>query len=252
MDSQGHLAQTGRRLRASKRETPPELLMKRSFASVLLALLLAAPADAALFSGHSVHRGEGPTVAGSGKVVSQARAVAAFDSIQVKSAIEVDISIGPAAAVVVEFDDNLQPAVLAEVHGRTLVLDSRSSWSADHDPHVHLAVPALIAVSSEGSDDVSISGLAGGDLALRLTGSGGIKASGRVAGLGLLLNGSGDMQLLELQAETAKVRLNGSGDVDLNVSRALEAAIYGTGDVRYRGEPKVTSQVYGTGSVDKE
>lgn len=227
--------------------------MPRLFAPLLAALLLIPPAEAGtLLGGHSVHSGGGPVVDGSGHVVTQARPLAGFEAVEVGGPIEVDIRIGPQTAVTVEFDDNLQPQIQAALHGKTLVIDSQGSWSADDDPKVHITLPALGAVSSSGSGNLKLEGLDGGDLALRLAGSGDLAASGRVDRLALLLNGSGDMKLYDLKATQARVRLNGTGDMELSVSDTLEAALYGTGDVRYRGEARVKSQVYGTGAVEKK
>jgi hypothetical protein len=227
--------------------------MPRLPAPLLAALLLATPVEAgSLLGGHSVHSGGGPVVDGSGHVVTQARPLAGFEAVETGGPIEVDIRIGPQTAVAVEFDDNLQPQIHTELRGKTLVIDSTGSWSADDDPKVHITLPALGAVASSGSGNLKLEGLDGGDLALRLGGSGDMQASGRAASLALLLNGSGDMKLYDLKAANARVRLNGTGDMELSVSGTLDAAIYGTGDVRYRGEARVKSQVYGTGAVEKK
>lgn len=227
--------------------------MPRLLVTLPAVLLLAASAQAApLLGGHSVHAGEGPVVDGSGHVVAQARPLAGFEAVEMKSAIDVDIRIGPQTAVTVEFDDNLQPQIRTGLRGKTLLIDSQGSWSSDHDPKVHITLPALGAVASSGSGALRLEGLDGGDLALRLGGSGDMEASGRAATLALLLNGSGDMKLYGLRAANAKVRLNGTGDMELSVSGKLEAAIYGTGDVRYRGDAQVKSQLYGTGAVEKK
>jgi hypothetical protein len=212
--------------------------------------LLATPARAGEHSSFTL--GDGPMIAGSGKVVSQSRQTGAFDSVQTKGAVDLDIVIGAQTAVAVDMDDNLQTLIRTEVHGKTLVIDSKGSWSSDHDPHVRIVLPALSAVDMEGSGNAMLKGLNGGELALRVDGSGDIDASGHVASLAVLLNGSGDARLGPLQADTAKVRINGSGDVTINAAQTLEASVYGSGDVHYRGNPSVSSHVHGSGSVEKQ
>ena len=219
-------------------------------ALLLLAIPLAAPAQAGQHSSLTI--GDGPVITGSGNVVSQSRQTGSFDAVQTKGAVDLDIVIGSQIAVVVEMDDNLQDLMRTEVHGRTLVIDSKGSWTADHDPHVRITLPALSALAMEGSGGAMLKGLNGGDLALRIAGSGDIDASGHVASLGVLLNGSGDARLGTLQADTAKVRINGSGDVTVNATQTLDASVYGNGDIRYRGNPRVSSHVYGNGTVEKQ
>ena len=97
-----------------------------------------------------------------------------------------------------------------------------------------------------------LQGLAGGDLALRVNGSGDLDASGRVDSLSVLLNGSGDARLGKLAAASAKVRINGSGDATVKVSGTLDAIVNGSGDIRYSGGAQVTSTIHGSGSVEKE
>jgi len=219
-------------------------------ALLLVAIALAAPAQAGKHS--SITIGDGPVITGSGHIVSQSRQTGSFDAVQTKGAVDLDIAIGPQTAVIVEMDDNLQDLMRTEVQGRTLVIDSKGSWTADHDLHVRITVPALSALAMEGSGGAMLKGLNGGDLALRIAGSGDIDASGHVASLGVLLNGSGDARLGTLQADTAKVRINGSGDVTVNAAQTLEASVYGNGDIRYRGNPKVSSHIYGNGTVEKQ
>lgn len=219
-------------------------------ASLLSAALLAGPAQAGQHA--SLTLGDGPVVAGSGNIVSQSRQTGAFDSVQTKGAVDLDIVIGAQTAVAVDMDDNLQALIRTEVHGRTLLIDSKGSWSADRDPHVRIVLPALSAVDMEGSGNAALKGLNGGELALRVDGSGDIDASGHVASLAVLVNGSGDARLGPLRADTAEVRINGSGNVTVNAVRTLEASIYGSGDIHYRGDPKVTSRLHGNGSVEKQ
>lgn len=229
--------------------------MRHQPATAILALLLsmpllAVPAQAGQHS--SITLGDSPMIYGSGQVVSQPRQTGAFESVQTKGAVDLDIVIGPQTGVTVDMDDNLQALIRTEVHGKTLVIDSKGSWSADHDPRVTITVPALSAVSMEGSGNAVLKGFTGGDLALRVAGSGDIDASGHVASLDVLVNGSGDARLGRLLADNAQVRINGSGDVSLNVTQTLDASVYGSGDIRYRGGAKVSSHVYGSGSVDKD
>ncbi|MEX1033297.1 MAG: head GIN domain-containing protein [Cellvibrionaceae bacterium] len=82
-------------------------------------------------------------------------------------------------------------------------------------------------------------------------GSGGVRiADGEVEDLSIVVNGSGGVDTANLRARKAKVSVNGSGDVEVNVSETLDARINGTGDVGYRGEPTdVDRSVNGSGRV---
>jgi len=216
---------------------------------LLVTLALAGPARA---GGRSITIGDGPMVAGSGKMVSQTRLVGEFDAVQTKGAVDLHITVGQPVGIAVEMDDNLQGLIVTAVQGRTLVIESKGSWTADHDPRVTITLPALSALAMEGSGDAVLKGFNGGDLALRIGGSGDVDASGRVDSLSLVVDGSGDARLGGLQAGRAQVRVNGSGDVTVNAAQTLEATVNGSGDIRYRGNATVTSRVHGSGSVEKQ
>ena len=65
----------------------------------------------------------------------------------------------------------------------------------------------------------------------------------------LAVDGSATTDLKDLAAQDASVRIDGSGDADLRVSRSLELIVEGSGDVTYRGRPSVSSRLEGSGNV---
>src|SRR5579859_6292126 len=65
------------------------------------------------------------SVTGSGVVKTQARQLQDFNVVESKGSIDVDIKFGPQYAVVVEADDNLFDLIRTEIHGDSLVVDSK-------------------------------------------------------------------------------------------------------------------------------
>lgn len=95
-------------------------------------------------------------------------------------------------------------------------------------------------------DDLSISG----DADLHVAGSGGIRAAGTASTVHAEISGSGRIMTGDLQAEKCYVRITGSGDVQINVTKELQADITGSGSVSYRGNPSiVNSNSAGSGKV---
>lgn len=95
-------------------------------------------------------------------------------------------------------------------------------------------------------------GLSGGDFSAEILGSGDLEASGEAGELMLLIEGSGDAQLQNLKAQTARVRVDGSGGAHLDVARKLDATVDGSGSIRYRGQPALSRRVHGTGEIEGE
>lgn len=227
------------------------ILLSTALATAIgLAAFGAASPAAANSGGSAVGRLFGDAVQGSGRVQSQPRSLGGFDSISTNSGVDLDLRIGSPASVVVEADDNLLDQVSTEVRGHTLVLDSKGSWKAAHDPVVHVTVPSLAHLETFGSGKASLQGLAGDALQIQVRGSGNVAASGQVRQLDLLLDSSGSADLQALQVATATVELDGSGDANVSAHDSLDATVNGSGDVRYDGALKyLAPHVNGTGEV---
>ena len=216
---------------------------------VLAALTLVAfPASA---------RAWGNATRGDGKKVTQPRQVGEFSRVRLEGSLDAMVTVGPARAVSVTIDQNLQPLVQTRLDGDTLVIEA-GEISYQGDGHVEIAVPALHAFSIRGSGDARIEG-GRGDLALAISGSGDITWRGEAGALSASISGSGDMRLSgtaasveisvagsgdvkasDLKAGSADVSVAGSGDVEVRLDGGtLRASVAGSGDVVWRGEGRV-------------
>ena len=85
---------------------------------------------------------------------------------------------------------------------------------------------------------------------LTLSGSGLVRASGRVRLLDVTLSGSGNAELGQLTTTDARAELSGSGRIVVRPTGTLEASVPGSGTITYLGEPlRVEQSVTGSGAV---
>lgn len=194
-----------------------------------------------------------PVRAGSGTAASVARAAdKPFDRIVLRSAENLDVTVGPKAAITVHGDDNLLELIETRIDGGRLVIQSRGSYRSKAPLRVEVQLPSLHAFTLEGSADARIVGVSGKALEIELNGSGNITASGSVENLDVDLNGSGNASLGELKAVSVEADLNGSGDIVVAARDALEAELNGSGDIRYRGAPtKLRMEINGSGDIER-
>lgn len=61
--------------------------------------------------------------------------------------------------------------------------------------------------------------------------------------------GNSYVDLIGVVADTAIIKLSGSGDIYVNVLEYLDVNISGSGDVYYKGQPDIQQQIKGTGSL---
>ena len=106
-----------------------------------------------------------------------------------------------------------------------------------------------LSVSGSGSMDLDIKG---NTLKEDVSGAGSIALKGYASSAQITSSGSGSINAFACELETAKVKISGSGTVEINVSATLDAQILGSGTIKHKGNTKnVTKKVYGSGSVDR-
>lgn len=211
---------------------------------------------------------DGPTVAGSGNIVSEYRTLAEFDRIEVGGDFDVEVEVGEAQSIRLTGDDNLLPLVETKVRGDELEIDYDGSYRSRDDIKIAITVPRLSAIHSSGSSDVNVTGVRSaafdaavsgsselwvegdfGDLEANVSGSGEITMAGTADDIDANVSGSGELDLFSVPTRTARVVVTGSGEVGLDVKENLRATVTGSGDVHYTGDPRVTSRITGSGSV---
>ena len=189
-------------------------------------------------------------VRGSGNRIRQTRPAGSFTRVIADDAMAVEIRIGPSASIELEGDDNLIDLIRTDAERGTLHLRVRGGYRVRRPMLARITVPRLERLELEASGDGRISGLNGGQLALASFGSGSFIAEGQVDALDLRIQGSGDADLERLRAREARLLINGSGDASAHVTDTIVATVNGTGDIIYRGSPRnVTEDVNGTGRI---
>lgn len=192
----------------------------------------------------------GPTITGSGHVVTEKRTVAPFTAIRADTAVEVVIDRTGTQSVSVTADDNLVSLFTSEVRDGTLYLAEAPGKSFQtRNVAYHVTVADLRTIESRGSGEVEAQHLDGSALAVTATGSGEMTLAGRADDLTLTIKGSGEVDAGGLVAKRAKVAMSGSGAAKVNAADTLDIQMTGSGDLDYLGSPKVTRQGHGSGSV---
>lgn len=195
----------------------------------------------------------GKTVEGNGVAARDARAVAALTGLEAGGSMIVDVRVGGAPSLVVEGDSNLLPLVTTQTRGSTLYIGTEGRLRSTTPLKVTYTVPRLTELHSGGSGHVTVRGLLGEPLAVRLGGSGVARLSGEVAGFDARVSGSGKIEAGELRAGSARVDVSGSGGVVLGQVRGDHAriAISGSGTVQTSGTVRTLNvRVSGSGSAD--
>lgn len=194
----------------------------------------------------------------SGLVITQARDLGAFESINMKGAAGLQITVGAAQSVIVEaHEEETIARVKTEVRGGALHIRSDlQDWRiADGRPGVFLriVVPELRSLRLEGGADVRLAGFDGGELYVSAEGAALIKARGRLDKLTVHMAGAGRADLTDLIANTAQVTVDGVGSVHVHSKESLDATMNGVGAILYAGDPRrINTRMNGLGVIRRQ
>ena len=168
---------------------------------------------------------------------SQKRDVSAFTEISLKIGANVHLKQGNTQSVEVKGDESTLSKLITEVNNRALVIKYPSdTWFSKWNPghvDIYVTIPQI--------DGLTISG------------SGSIVADDQIESriLNLILSGSGDIKLTDLNAEKVTATLSGSGNVQLSGKKKaaeFKATISGSGNVKAIDFPAVNVDVKISGS----
>lgn len=207
--------------------------------------------------------------------VKQPRQLADFQFVSSSGGIDVVLTQGSAASVVVDAAAEAQAHVVTEVRNGTLKIgwEQNYSWrsllSSKRKVTVYITCPRLSGLVLSGgsdatsesnftADDFRIEASGGSDVKLTLTAksltsvaSGGsdVSLAGRVERQKVDVSGGSDYKAFALKSTTATVNASGGSDVSVSVDDELHSNASGGSDVRYKGAARVASSHSGGGSV---
>ena len=107
--------------------------------------------------------------------------------------------------------------------------------------------PLEVELSGEGSIALDVDAR---KVVAHLSGTGNIDLMGKVGVLNSTLSGTGDFRAYPLIANSTKVVLSGTGNVEVQAREWFNATLSGTGNILYRGNPTFNvTQVTGQGNI---
>jgi len=211
-----------------------------------------------------------PTVHGSGNVISEERPVSGFEGVSISGGGELHLSQGDRESLTIQTDDNLLPLIESDVHGGRLSIGTHhANLHPSHRIRYTLVVKQISSLHLSGSihaegspirtDRLELSLSGSGQLNLvhldadafstHISGSGGASILGRADSQEVKISGSGNYRAPNLKSVRSKVGISGSGRASIWVTDALVANLSGSGSVEYRGKPRVESHVSGSGRI---
>jgi len=187
---------------------------------------------------------------GSDIIIPENRDLSNFNSIDVSSIIDVNVTFDNAQSVIVTANDNIMDRVETDVSGNTLVINLKNGNYDNVSIKVDITIPDLSEIQNEGTGNVSIKEFDNLDnLTIKSTGTGNVIAEGMAQNLLIELTGTGNFKGFDFIAKSINAQLTGTGNIEVFCSDELEGTITGTGNIYYKGNPEIDVSVTGTGKV---
>ena len=190
-------------------------------------------------------------VQGTGDVVKKTLNVDAFHGIELQGSMDVIITKAAERSVVVEAQANIAELVTTNVKNGSWLISTSKNYSTNKPFIVHISVPEIDGINSEGSGDVKCIGTFDAtEASVAIAGSGNVLMNYKAGSINASIEGSGDLHLGGT-CDRLKVSIAGSGDVNAAdlVSRDLVVEIGGSGDVNADANGDVRVSIAGSGDV---
>ncbi len=192
-------------------------------------------------------------IEGSGDMETRTLDLKEFDSIDVGSAFDLEITLGDEQKVVMTIDDNLWDNLEVEVSGGTLEIGWDESCSPEGDCRVEIVVRKLKEVDIHGAADVEIKDFHGDSFSFNVSGAAELEMDGTVDKLDINVSGAGDIDTRDLKAKSVKVSVSGAGEAKVYASESFEGRVSGVGSIDYWGDPEhQKTKVSGIGEISRK
>lgn len=178
-------------------------------------------------------------VRGSGEVVEEERSLEPFRAVSVQGDLEVDVVVGKRQSVVLKFDDNLIDLVKTEVVDEVLEISTNADvgFYDTTASSVQIEVPALVAFSASGDNEVELIGVRTASFDLTVDGSNQVAVDGEVNKVKLAVTGDAEVRTLNLKALDVEIAASGDSELTVFASRSVRGSISGSGSLMIYGDP---------------
>ncbi|MFH1700018.1 MAG: head GIN domain-containing protein [Candidatus Zixiibacteriota bacterium] len=209
-------------------------------------------------------------ITGSGNITTIERTLPNFQSVNFRSAGDVNITMGAQHSVSISVDDNIHQYITTTVVNGVLIIGSAPNTTfSNMDLNVNLVMTGVEELVLTGAGNITNTGTIQEDeLIIDLPGAGNIILNAYVTTLSSLLAGAGNIILsgsatnhacnhpgagnviaFDFITDTTVINLSGVGNIELYADDYLNGVLSGVGTIYYKGQPSINLTVTGSGSL---
>lgn len=211
------------------------------------------------------------TIRGNGTIIEKEIAIDDYSSIDFSggASIVYEQKISEAPYFKIEIDENIYPLLIIETKNGKLSIRNKDNinptkyniytnsttlnkLSASGSINAHLKnklVTDEMNVHASGSVKVQADDLECNTFKSNISGSGDINLAGKANQVHCSISGSGKLKALPMITDSAYCKVSGSGNFEVYANKYLKVSISGSGSVRYKGQPHIDQSISGSGKV---
>lgn len=195
----------------------------------------------------------GGTTDEAGNVASESRDVAGFDEVELNGVGNLSIRQTGSESLTVEAEEDVLSKIRTEVvDGRLIIGPEPGTTIRTTEPiNYTLTVEDLRVLALSGAGNIDAEDISTGELAVTISGTGDVSASGEADSQQIDISGSGEYRAGDLESGEVRIKVEGTGSAVVNASDSLNAQVSGIGSVEYIGDPVVDQDVSGVGEVSR-
>ena len=169
--------------------------------------------------------------------IHEKREVTKYEAINVNGSFNFFYRVSDVVALEVIAPAKILPLITTEVRSGVLVVSSNRSFSTRSEVKVVASGPSLKVIELNGSGDVEIENIDTPKIQVYVKGSGDVQMQGVSRMLEMELMGSGNIMASKVYADVLHANLKGSGDIKARASQSATVNLKGSGDVYIFGQP---------------
>jgi len=148
----------------------------------------------------------------------------------------------------IEFDDCIEDSDVLRIYITAPNFDYIANRGSGKIRSEDILKADILDIDNNGSGAIILS-VEADQINGRNSGSGTVELEGVAATFDYEIDGSGDVNAFDLLVRDAQLKIDGSGDFQVQVSDFLGVDIDGSGDVYYKGDPDMNVKTSGSGKV---
>ena len=211
-------------------------------------------------------------IEGSGKTVTEDRKISNFSKIDVAGNFTINLKQDSSLSLNVSADDNIMKYVRVEVAGEKLRIYTRKNLCSAQPITVNVGIKNVEEIKGSGMTEINSVGrmntqnlklnfagvtkvnldLSAADVETEGRGSTELNIKGQAASHKVNIAGVGELHALDFVVGSYNIKINGSGNSQINVLKSLVANSSGVSTIEYRGNPsEVDTHKSGASQVKK-